>query len=344
MIPVRNIYYMLSYAFYLLNEKGYRSIATEQFDNVADLCAAILSKGVSIQIKRGISREYIEETEARSSICGRIEISESVKTRTILRNQLICSYDSFSANTYLNRIIKTTLTVLLRADITQQRKKDIRRVLVFLENIDCLDINTINWNVRVNRNTQSYRMLISICYLVINGLLQTEVNGATRVMEFFDEQSMSRLYEKFILGYYAKECPYIKATSSQIPWAVDDGNKTMLPIMQSDVMLTRGSDVLIIDAKYYSHTTQKRYDAHTLQSANLYQIFTYVKNKEASFGKKAHRVSGMLLYAATDEAVQPNCSYVMSGNKISVQTLDLNQDFSEIASHLNSIVNEYFPY
>ena len=53
-------------------------------------------------------------------------------------------------------------------------------------------------------------------------------------------------------------------------------------------------------------------------------------------------VSGMLLYAATDEAIQPNHSYQMSGNRISVRTLDLNQEFSEIAAQLNAIVLEHF--
>ena len=107
-------------------------------------------------------------------------------------------------------------------------------------------------------------------------------------------------------------------------------------------MLTSGNEVLIIDAKYYTHTTQAQFDVHTLHSGNLYQIFTYVKNKEAEFGTKAHRVSGMLLYAATDEAIQPDNIYRMSGNQISVKTLDLNRDFSEIAAQLNTIVNEHF--
>ena len=35
-------------------------------------------------------------------------------------------------------------------------------------------------------------------------------------------------------------------------------------------------------------------------------------------------------------------SYQMSGNKISVRTLDLNRDFSEIAAQLNAIVDEHF--
>ena len=85
-----------------------------------------------------------------------------------------------------------------------------------------------------------------------------------------------------------------------------------------------------------------RFDTHTLHSGNLYQIFTYVKNKDMEFGDQPHTVSGMLLYAATDEAVQPDNSYLMSGNKISVRTLDLNKEFSEIDAQLKAIVEEHF--
>ena len=49
MIRIQNIYYMLAYAFQVLNEQGYRNLATEDFDNVAELCAAILARGISSQ-------------------------------------------------------------------------------------------------------------------------------------------------------------------------------------------------------------------------------------------------------------------------------------------------------
>lgn len=101
-------------------------------------------------------------------------------------------------------------------------------------------------------------------------------------------------------------------------------------------------DVLIIDAKYYTRTMQSVFDAHTLHSGNLYQIFTYVKNKDTEFGDKPHKVSGMLLYAATDEAIQPDNCYQMSGIQISVKTLDLNRAFPEIAAQLNAIMTEHF--
>jgi len=208
--------------------------------------------------------------------------------------------------------------------------------------VDVLDVHTINWNIRYDRNNQTYRMLISICYLVVKGLLQTNTDGSTRLMDFIDEQRMCRLYEKFILEYYRKEHPEITARASQIPWQLDDGFGDMLPVMQSDITLAKGNRTLIIDAKYYAHNTQTQYDVHTLHSGNLYQIFTYVKNKDAEYGDMPHEVSGMLVYAKTDEQVQPDHVYYMSGNRISVRTLNLQCSFKDISKQLDRIVTEHF--
>ena len=342
MIRIQNIYYMLAYAFQVLNEQGYRSIATEEFDNVAELCAAILLKGCAMQIKRGLGKEYISQTETLSTLRGRVDMAHSIKSLSLQRKKLVCVYDELSINTQMNRIIKSTLLLLLRADIAKARKKEIRKLLVYFCDVDEIDLHAVNWKMQYNRNNQTYRMLISVCYLVVKGLLQSQTDGSTRLMDFLDEQRMSRLYEKFILEYYRKEHPELRAEASQIPWALDDDVSDMLPVMQSDITLKKGGDTLIIDAKYYTHTTQTQYDAHTLHSGNLYQIFTYVKNAEAGLIDHPHRVSGMLLYAQTDEVIQPDQTYRMSGNKVTVRTLDLNRSFDVIASTLDQIAAEHF--
>lgn len=87
---------------------------------------------------------------------------------------------------------------------------------------------------------------------------------------------------------------------------------------------------------------QVQFNKHTLHSANLYQIFTYVKNKDYELRAKDHTVSGMLLYAKTDEEIYPNNVYQMSGNQITVRTLDLNLPFDEIAGQLNTIAKTHF--
>lgn len=342
MIPIQNIYYMLSYAFQILTEQGYKNIATVKFENTAELMAAILAKGISLQIKRGLGKEYIQKTEALSSLRGRIDIAGSVKTQTMLKKQLICGYDDFSVNTTMNRIIRSTVDLLLRSDISKERKKELKKLIVYFGDVEPIDFHTVNWNIRYNRNNQTYHMLISVCWMVVTGLLHTNSEGSTRLMDFLDEQRMCRLYEKFILEYYRREFPQITANAAQIPWQLDDGIGMMLPVMQSDIMLTYKEKILIIDAKYYSHTTQTQYGTKKLHSGNLYQIFTYVKNKEYELADCPHEVSGMLLYAKTDEEIIPNNQYLMSGNKISVRTLDLDCDFTEIAAQLNRIAEEHF--
>ena len=175
MIPIRNIYYMLSYAFQVLNEQGYRKIATEQFHNVADLCAAILIKGISSQLKRGLGQEYVSKTETLSALRGKIDVSESIKTMTMLRNQMVCTYDEFSVNSRMNQIIKATVKLLMYANISKERKKELKKQLLFFSEVAEIDLNTIDWNIQYNRNNQTYRMLISICYLVVKDCCRQRV-------------------------------------------------------------------------------------------------------------------------------------------------------------------------
>ena len=231
------------------------------------------------------------------------------------------------------------MLLLVKLDISSSRKKKLKNILRYFSEVDLVDVNSINWKIRFDRNSQTYRMLIGVCYLTVKGLLQTTKKGDVKLMNFLDNQLMHRLYEKFILNYYKKEHPSINASASQISWQLDDGEDYLLPRMQSDIMLEYSDKILIIDAKYYSHTTQSYYNTNTIHSGNLYQIFTYVKNKQIEAPNS--EVSGMLLYAKTDEEILPDNTYKMSGNTIGVGTLDLNQDFGLIKEQLDGIAEDY---
>lgn len=338
---------MLAYAFQALRQGEYADVATEDFVHVHDLFAAILAKGVGRQLKQGLHREYVGRGEELPALRGKVDVGGTVAARRARRRAIACEYDELSEDNPLNRALKATCMLLVRhGRVDERRRTALRREMLFFSGVEDVDPAAIRWDaLRFSRGNQSYRMLLSVCQLVVEGMLLTTEAGEHRLAQFVDDQRMHRLYEKFVLEYYAQEHPELSARASQIPWALDDGVGTMLPVMQSDITLTSRADqgrVLIIDAKLYAHTTQGQYDSHTIHSANLYQIFTYVKNREAGFGDAPHDVSGVLLYARTNEAVQPDQSYMMSGNRIEVRTLDLNREFSEIAAQLDRIAEEHF--
>lgn len=343
-IFIKNIYYMLSYAFTTLNQTNFEDVATEEFEDIHNLFAAILAKGIGQQLKQGLYREYLNTRENMAVMRGKIDLSGTIKNKIARRQILACEYDDLSENNLLNQIIKTTVMMLLRySKVDAEYQNALKKEMLFFSHVDTIEPASIRWSsIRFQRNNQTYRMLVSICQLILEGMLLTTEQGQYKLASFVDEQRMCRLFEKFILEYYSKKFPALGVNASQIPWALDDGIGTMLPVMHSDITLSCKNEVLIIDAKYYSHTTQVQYDIRTLHSGNLYQIFTYVKNKDTEFGEKPHMVSGMLLYAKTDETIQPNNEYLMSGNRISVSTLDLNCEFTIIAEQLNSIVKKHF--
>ena len=330
---------MLSYAFQSLNFKEYNKVKSEDFENIYDLFSELLTIALNKQIKQGLYRDYIEVDETTSSIRGKINITESINELSFINKKLNCTYDEFSVNSYLNKIIKTTLTILLKAPISKEKRRPIKNILLYFRDVDTLDTNSINWQIRYDRNNQDYRMIIGICYLTLNGLLQSEKKGEKKLMEFFDDMKMSKLYENFIFNFYKKECPCLTADWKGVEWQLEPGSDIeLLPRMITDVPLEYNNKILIIDAKYYTSTTT---DSDKVHSNNLYQIFTYVKNKSYEVGEYVE-VAGMLLYARTSDKIQPEHEYLMSGNRISVRTLNLNQDFKYIKNDLLKIASDYF--
>lgn len=182
-------------------------------------------------------------------------------------------------------------------------------------------------------------MLINICYLVVQGLILSDEKGNIKMSKYIDDKQMHALYEKFILEYYRKHYPELHPAPSRVEWNEDNGYLELLPIMKTDITLEYRGRTTIIDAKFYSRMFQynRLFNSKTLHSNNMYQIFAYVKNKDVN---NDGSVSGVLLYAKTEDEEALDQTYVMNKNQISVKSLDLNQDFEVIRSGLDVIAKK----
>lgn len=341
-ILIRNIYYMLAYAFQELRQNNYADIAGEDFDEIYDLFAEILSRGISFQLKQGLHREYIRRTDSMNTLKGKIDLNETISLRSQKSNLIACEFDELSENNIYNRIIVTTVDLLVRhSGVREKSKSALKRQMLFFSNVQPIEIKDIHWNaLRFDRNNRNYRMLLYICYFILDGLLMTTEDGKYKMREFSDEH-MNRLFEKFVLEYYRRHHPNLNPRAEQIKWNLDkdypENSENVLPIMQSDIMMTIGERTLIIDTKYYGQSMQVHHNKSTIHSGNLYQIHTYVT--EYDLEGKGY-VDGMLLYAKTQETIVPDGQMKLAkGNSILFRTLDLNRNFSEIEKSLNAFIN-----
>ncbi len=344
-IFIKNIYYMLSYAFQILKQSNYENVAAEEFDKVQDLFAAILAKGVAKQLKQGLYREYVTQHETLSVMRGKLDMTETIKNRIQRKQKLACEFDELSENNLFNQILKTTMHYLVRdKGVKTEHKTALNKLLVFFDGVSLLEPSSIEWGrLHYQRNNKNYEMLLNICYFVLDGMLQTTDKGDYKMATFSDEH-MARLYEKFILEYYRQHHTYLsEARAAQVKWDLqgenDEAMIRFLPVMQTDIFLRLNEKILILDAKYYGRTLQKQFDKYTLHSGNVYQIFTYVKNQDKT---NSGNVAGMLVYAKTGEDITPDCVFNMGGNQIGAKTLDLNKDFNLIAAQLDAIAVQFF--
>ena len=203
-IQIKNIYYMLTYAFQILRQTNYEEIESENFDNIQDLLSAILSKGVAQQLKQGLYREYITINENLSVLRGKVDISNSIKLKLQKKQLIGCEHDELSVNNIFNQIIKTTAVLLIRhSRVSLKYKAELKKEMLFFTEVDEIDVSCIKWDrLKFQRNNQGYKMLLNICYFVLEGLLYSDEKGDFKMASFLDEQRMCHLYERFILEYY----------------------------------------------------------------------------------------------------------------------------------------------
>ena len=340
---------MLSYAYQVLNQSNYEKIAAEDFENINDLFSAILVSGMSQQVKQGLYKEYVGFHEDLQTLRGKLDINGTIRNRVNHVQRLSCNFDNLSVNNLFNQILKSTAIYLSKQkDVSRENKSALLKTLYGFSEVDIISLDAIPWStLTYQRNNQSYRMMIYLCYFVIQRMLLTTSSGEYKMRQFTEEH-MAALYEKFILEYYIKHHPELHPRSKQIGFdireSISEEASDFLPKMQSDIFLTKNGEALIIDAKFYKRIWQE-YDhndpdtSQTIRNAHLYQIMSYVNNTDKLH---AGNVSGMLLYAQVGRTKfsldYPN----IGGNHYAIKTLDLNTDFREISEQLNSIAKHYF--
>lgn len=166
--------------------------------------------------------------ENLSVMRGKLNMGETVRLQVQRKQKLSCEFDEFSEDNLYNQILKVTIYVLARAeDVAPERKQALKRLSVYFGCVTLIQPRNIAWNRLIyQRSNRNYELLLNICRLVLGGMLQTTEDGSYKLLSFSDEH-MERLYEKFILAYYTKECPQVTASAAKIPWTLDDGRGDM---------------------------------------------------------------------------------------------------------------------
>lgn len=332
-----NLYYMLAYALGIKPET-YRKQGSEPFSNHINVLGRILSYSMSRVIKKGFIKGYSEHAECTSAPRGHIDLKESVYHDTMAHGKLSCVYQEYDEYTYDNGFIASVIEIMVSSqDLNSEIRNDLEVVGKAISHVQkvVLDRNVVS-RIEYKGRDKDYNTALQICSLFVSDMiLNTDGNGKN-ISSFISEDRECVLFEKFVRGFFAIECSDIFIRQRRMEWCLtDNSGKGSLPDMEVDITLKRHNRTLILDTKYYSKSMSERWDRKTYHSNNLYQICNYVEN--VKYGTDGI-VSGMLLYAKTDEDM-PQESHEIRGNLYHLRSLDLSGKWEAIESQLRSIAN-----
>lgn len=325
-IPIQNVYYLLCYAWNKLEEADEVSIAASDCKSLPDLFARVLISGTKRMIRGGFDRDYIPHYEETARLRGRIAFSQSIKATSWLRGRMVCEFSELSHDILHNQILKTTLRSLQFTEAVESEQRGaISGLLQYLDQVRTIPLTSrLFHQVQLHGNNRGYRFLLNVCEIVYECLLPSEKAGDSKFRDFLrEEKQMAGLFEEFVRNFYRNETSY-KVSAMKLKWQgveVEEPTRGFIPEMRTDVTLESPCRKIILGCKFYKDAFKGQHEPK-FSSSNLYQLYSYLKNKEHEIGWE--RCEGVLLYPTT--STKFDHQFILQNHPIRLVGINLNQD------------------
>lgn len=340
-IPIQNIYYLLCYAWNKLPESDIVNVNAKDFKKILDLFAKVLINGCYHLFKRGLDRNYILINENIRGIKGKFLLNHTLKRNTLKCGRTYCEYDEFHHDVIHNQIIKSTIyRLILFNELDSELRITLFDLYKKFYDIDLIKIDSKSFSsIKLHRNNFFYDFLIKICKIINDNLLVEEQVGKYKFKDFLrDEDKMAVVFENFVRNFYRKTYPGYIVRSETITWNLTpevESDVEFLPQMKTDISIETTNKKIIIDTKYYREALTGHYNKDKFHSANIYQLYAYLRNIESRGGKNVN-CEGILLYPTVNITLDK--SYHHENHKISFKTINLSEDWRRIEERLKNIL------
>lgn len=348
-IPIKNLYYLLCYAWELADQRDKIKVNASDCSTYPDLFAKLLVTGCSLLFKRGLHHEYVSHQETIVGIKGKWNISESIKTPAYKLGQMDCTFDEFSDDILVNRIIYASLRRLLGYKALNEKvREQVLRIYHRFPKVTEIDLSKeVFQNVVITRDNRFYSLLIHICQIIFEALLPNENEDGQFHFVDFSRQHMERIFENFLFNFYKRECykdyPIVERSRIRFQIQAIEGSASVLPTMLTDVTLINPEQQkkIIIDAKYYMETLVAKYsesEHEKVRTSHMFQIMGYIQNQENVNIPYTMNANGILVYPQTGKELNFTGQYMGTNHYFRFCTVDLNKEWWEIDKRLKEII------
>lgn len=334
-VPIRNIWLLMLYASDLYRYTRDERITSieENPDDIADLVAEILAGSVERRIKRNLSFDYQAKDAVLNRLRGRVDLLRTERGQFLRRGKIACRFDEMTIDTPRNRFVRAALTrisnVVHRPDLARRCRTlatTLARMGVGSHPAHLNDLSITSFG----RLDADDRQMVAAACLAFDLALPDQSEGSQRLSRPYTERQWWELFEKAVAGFYRfvlGSRGWRVRPQSHIYWLPQ--NVGILPMMKPDIILDSPSRShrVVIDTKFKPILRDGK-----VSSADLYQIYAYLRSQEDKGDALWTNASGVLLHPVINDRVEE--SVMIQGHEIRFFTVDLAAQAKEIRNQL----------
>lgn len=334
-VPVKNLYYMLMYAWDYPLDRFQEVIKTKEPTSPIDLWAKLFNREVSRLIRQGLVKEYKAIKEETGRVRGKLMFPESIHQQSFYRAKMVCEWDEMDLDIVENRILKSTLEkILYDGSVSKETQIESRRLLTYLHHLQSIKLNEkIYQTLSVKGRYKAYQLAFYLSEMMVLDTFVEEGKSRDTLGTADQSKNLGKLFEAFVREFYRLNLPGYSVRSETFKW----GSHPMLPKMITDISLRKGNRYIIMDTKYYVSALAEQFNVEKVRSAHLYQLNAYMQHAQLQVDPQV-TIEGMLLYPKVDKDFDE--TFDLLGHTVRVCTLDLTTSWERIEERLIGIMGK----
>lgn len=346
-IPFRSLWTLLVYAADLATFRDRFDTDLDDNPELPEVLGRFLVEVTERRLRRNLSRSYRDCRDDVAKVRGRIDWFET-STRLLLQRGLVaCRYQELSVDNPRNRLVLMALERIAACVAQTRLRSDSKRLARTLNLLGVRPVMPTSQELRgdpVPSHQSDDVLVAAVARLVIDLVLPSESAGHIRSSRLArDEQLLWRIFEKGVAGFYRqrfhRKDGWTVFPQRRMDWQTADVSQSglrFLPNMHPDLTLEhRSGRRIVLDTKFTSILTKNRFGKDVFKSANLYQLYSYLRS-QVGIHVNADQAEGVLLYPSIDCDVD---EYVeIQGHRIRFLTVNLASSSDAIFQRLSNII------
>ena len=258
-------------------------------------------------VKRGIRSDYIRQQKNTQYLKGRLLVGQQIRKNAMHPERFFIECDDYQVNRPANRLIKTTLSLVLRASQSAANQRLARELgFVFEEVPASNDIRSDFQKVKLSRGMGYYQDVLAWCELLLNSNGPTASSGGFNTLSLL--YPMERIFEDYVAHclrlnlneHFAAGCT-LKTQAAKYS-LVEEHNDSSIFKLKPDLLVIKDKQtVCVMDTKWKLLDSSDRKNKYGISQADMYQLYAYGhKYLKGNEHKKL-----MLIYPKTDKFKEP---------------------------------------